>query len=182
MFITKELVRKLNDENITKREYDAIVDEIGKRVDHIWKTLLKISNRKYSWYAFQNDVLLKISNRKYSWYAFQNDVYADDGNGSDGGCFDPENDGDFIKLDGDFTRHSFDGDFIDGFPTRFLWTDDDIWKSEVLNHIKQNKIKLDQEDRDKKKKAEAKKIERNKIIESIKSKLSKEELKYVSFK
>jgi len=164
MFITKELVHKLNDENITKREYDDIVDEIGKRVDHIWKTLLKISNRKYRWSAFQNH-----EQRPQTRSGF-------------GGCFDPENDGDFIRLDGGFICHSFDGDFFDGFPTRFLWTDDDIWKSEVLNHIKQNKIKLDQEDRDKKKKAEAKKIERNKIIESIKSKLSKEELKYVSFK
>lgn len=158
--IPQDRVLKLNDPNVTKREYDAIIEEIGDRVDYIWKTLLKSSRRKLRWYAFQND------------------VYDDGGNGSDGGCFDPETDGEFIELSGDYASREVDGDFATGFPTRFLWTDDDVWKQEVLNHIDQNKKLKESE----KQKVELAKIEHKKIIESIKSKLTKEELKYVSFK
>lgn len=162
--IPQDRVLKLNDPNVTKREYDAIVKEIGNRVQYIWTNLLQISGRKLSWYAFQND------------------VYADDGDGSDGGCFDSETDGEFIELDGDYTRRDIDGDFENGFPTRFLWTENEVWKQEVLNHIAENKAIVETTKQDKKQKAELAKVARTKAIASIKSKLTKEELKYVSFK
>ena len=158
--IPQDRVLKLNDPNVTKREYDAIIEEIGERVGYVWRKLLKISGRRLNWYAFQNDV-------EY-----------DDGDGSSGGSFDPETDGEFIELSGDYASREVDGDFATGFPTRFLWTDDDVWQQEVLNHIDQNKKLKESE----KQKAELTKVARTKIIESIKSKLTKEELKYVSFK
>lgn len=158
--ITEERVLKLNDPRITKREYDAIIGEIGERVDYVWRELLKISGRKLNWYAFHND------------------VYDGEGNGSSGGRFDPEIDGKFIELSGDYTSRGFDGVFAYGFPTRFLWTDDNIWQQEVLNHVDQKKKLREAE----KKRAELAEIEHKKIIESIKSKLTKEELKYITFK
>lgn len=155
--ITQDRIFKLNDPNVTKREYDAIVKEIGDRVHYVWTNLLKISGRYLGWYAFQND------------------NYADDSDGSDGGCFDPEKDGEFIELYGDYAHRDIDGDFENGFPTRFLWTENDVWKQEVLNHITQNK-------QAEKQKAKLSEVARTKVIESIKRKLTKEELKYVSFK
>lgn len=162
--IPQDRVLKLNDPNITKREYDAIIEEIGERVDYVWHELLKISGRRLNWYAFQNDI-------EY-----------DDGDGSSGGSFDPETDGEFIELSGDYASREVDGDFATGFPTRFLWTDDDIWTKEVLNHIAQNKAKVKTAKQAEKQKTELAKVARTKAIESIKSKLTKEELKYVSFK
>jgi len=162
--ISQDRVLKLNDPNVTKREYDAIIEEIGDRVDYIWRTLLKISNRKLSWYAFQND------------------NYVDDGNGSDGGCFDPEIDIEFIELYGDYEARDKDGDFETGFPTRFLWTDNDVWKQEVLNHISENQRKEDEQKRLEHQKKNDSNAARDKVIASIKSKLTKEELKYVTFK
>lgn len=163
--ISKERVLKLNEPDfITKGEYDAIIEEIGDRVDYIWKNLLKISRRNLRWYAFQND------------------VYDDGGDGSDGGCFDPETDDEFIELSGDYASREVDGDFATGFPTRFLWTDDDVWKQEVLSHIDQNKKLKESEKQSENQKVKLLMINREKIIKSIKSKLTKEELKYITFK
>lgn len=162
--IPQERVFKLNDSNVTKREYDAIIVEIGERVDYVWRELMKISRRKLKWYSFQND------------------RYSGDGDGSDGGYFDPAIDDEFIELNGDYAMRDIDGDFENGFPTRFLWTENDVWKQEVLNHIVQNEAKIKAAEKTKKKNAELSKVARTKAIESIKSKLTKEELKYISFK
>lgn len=162
--VTQNRIFELNDPNITKREYDTVLKEIHGRVDYVWRELLRISCRKLKWYAFQND------------------VYSGGGDGSDGGYFNPETDGEFIELNGDYSASEFDGDFENGFPTRFLWTENDIWKQEVLDHIAQNKTRVKVEKEAKKKKADLEKISRAKAITSIKSKLTKEELEYVSFK
>lgn len=162
--LTKDLVLKLKDKNITKKEYDKIVKEIGNRVDDIWHVLLKISKRKLKWYAFRNDIA-------YS-----------DGNGSDGGTFDIEEDGDFIELSGEYSRNEHDGDFKTGFHTRFLWTPDDEWQKEVLAHVSANKQEIANRKIKLSEKITANKIKRQNIIESIKSKLTKEELKLITFK
>jgi hypothetical protein len=155
--IPKERIVALNNPDIIKREYDAIIAEIDNRVTHIWKTLMKISGRKLDWYAFQNDVDLGR------------------GNGSTGGQFDPKTDSEFIELGGEYSRRDVDGDFQNGFPTRFLWTEDSVWQQEVLSHIEQNRQATN-------KKYKNEQQKKNAMIVLIKQKLTAEELKYISFR
>jgi hypothetical protein len=163
--IAKERVNKLCDYNISKREYDEIIDEINNRVSKIWREICKISKRRVKWHAFRNDVEL------------------DNGNGSTGGSFDPRADAVFIELGGDYDYdYDRDGDYAHGFYTRFLWTEDDVWQKEVINHIESNKRKIEIKKQKKKQKELAEKEERDRVVAIIKSKLTKEEIKYVQFK
>lgn len=163
--ITKEMVDKLSNPDISKREYDSIVSLIYDRVGDIWRDVLKISKRKLHWYAFSNDVELGH------------------GNGSTGEEFDPVIYKDWIEMTGecDYVDNEF-YEYNDGFPTSFLWTEDGVWQKEVLNNfedsIKKTKLKKDTE----KVKREEKKKKRLEIMKIIKGKLSKEELKYITFK
>jgi hypothetical protein len=163
--IAKERVNKLYDYNISKREYDEIIDEINNRVSKIWMEICKISKRRVKWHAFRNDVELG------------------DGNGSTGGSFDPRADVEFIELGGDYDYdYDRDGDYAHGFYTRFLWTEDEVWKQEVIETIEANKRKLKIEKQKKKEKELTVKAEHDRIVAIIKSKLTKEELKYIRFK
>jgi hypothetical protein len=100
--IPQERVLALNNPDITKRDYDAIINDIGNRVHYIWTILMKLPGRRLGWYAFQNDVDLGR------------------GNGSTGGCFNPKTDSEFIELVGEYSRRDIDGDFQNGFPTRLV--------------------------------------------------------------
>lgn len=163
--LNQEDVLKLNNPHISKREYEAIVECVNDRVNHIWRTLLKTSGRKIEWWAFQNDVSLG------------------DGDGSTGGEYDPATDSEFIELIGEWDANlERDGDFAVGFPTRFLWTEDIVWQAEVINRTKDNVKKIKQERKKAKSRREALKKERQAAIASIKKKLTKEELKHISFK
>jgi hypothetical protein len=162
--LTKNDVLLLNDNDISKRKYDDIIDKISDRVDDIWKKIISMSGRRLVWYAFLNDVELGR------------------GNGSTGGEFNPATDSEFIELIGEYSEldnHYYE--YNNGFPTRFLWTEDDVWQAEVLTNINQSKEK---KKIDKNKQVSLQVIEKEKkrkIITEIKSKLSKEELKYVKF-
>ena len=162
---TKEQVKNLSSDNITKKEYDKTIDLISDRVDYIWRQIIKISRRELSWYAFQNDVELGS------------------GNGSTGGFFNPETDSEFIEFTGKFSYlENPYYEYNDGFPTSFLWTDDESWTTEVIQNLNEMKAKLKTDKSDLKREAKEKLLVKEKIIESIKAKLSKEELKYIEFK
>lgn len=163
--ITKENIDSLLSDDITKKEYDRLIELINQRVDEIWKYILKVSNRKFGWYSFSND-------HEY-----------DNGNGSDGGYFDPKEDSEYITLIGDF--NSFRGisefyDYHNGFPTELLWKTD--WK-EIIDHETSEAIRKDEEKKIlEKSKILEKKERKEKLIESIKNKLTKEELSVIKFK
>lgn len=162
--IDKDYFDKLYDPNVTKRDYDAIISAIGDRTNHIWRIIIKISSRNLGWWAFSNDVELG------------------DGNGSTGGEFDPETDKEFIEVMGDFTtRDEEEYLFNEGFPTRFLWTDDSEWKNEVLKNIEECYAKHALAKEKAKQDREQAELKRKETIKIIKSKLTKEELKYVQF-
>ena len=108
--ISKDRVLKLSNPDITKREYDAIVIEVENRVNYIWENLLKISDREFVWYAFRGDV----------------------------NCINPRTGNDKLWFGGEYSSSVIDGDFQSGFPARFIWTEDEVWQKEVLNHIAQN--------------------------------------------
>jgi hypothetical protein len=158
MMITKELIEKLSDENISKKEYDSIIAAIGDKVDEIWRFIIATSGRKLYWWAFSNDVSLGH------------------GNGSTGGEFDPATDKDFIDIEGE--NKWLDNEFYEyneGFPTRFLWED---YRTEVTNHV-EDTIKKKKEDAIKKNNETHAKKE---LVESIKKKLTPEELEIIHFK
>ena len=109
--ISQDRVLKLSNTDITKREYDAIVIEVEDRVNYVWENLLKISDREFVWYVFRGDV----------------------------NCINPRTDNEKLWFEGEYSSSVIDGDFQSGFPTRFIWTKDEVWQKEVLNHIAQNK-------------------------------------------
>ena len=109
--ISKDRVLKLSNPDITKPEYDAIVIEVENRINYIWENLLKISDRVFVWYVFRGDV----------------------------NCINPRTGNDKLWFGGEYSSNVIDGDFQSGFPARFIWTEDEVWQKEVLNHIAQNK-------------------------------------------
>ncbi len=162
MQITKELVEKLKTDDITKKEYNEVVAAIGNKVDEIWRLIIRASGRKLDWYAFQNDVSYGR------------------GNGSSGGEFDPETDMKEIMLKGEFTDVK-DGlydhyDYHYSFPTEFLWLEN--YKEIVFKHLEECKTKSE----NKKNKQKKVKEDKGRLVNSIKSKLTPEELKVVQFK
>jgi hypothetical protein len=114
------------------------------------------------------------------WWAFSNDVSYGDGNGSSGGSFDPEADQSFINIEGEYTWHNSTlYEYNEGFPTNFLWTD---YQKEVKKHLK-DVIAKEKQNRQKKQEEKKKKLANfNKLIKSIKSKLTQEELRLVMFR
>ena len=160
MKITKEQFDKLYSDDISKKEYDKLIENIEDRVNKIWRQICKISKRKLEWWAFENDVDLGH------------------GNGSTGGEFDPKEYRDFITIIGDVTRSG--SEYDDGFPTRFLWQDD--FEEEVVRSLEADKVEQLNEKQLAKQKREELKIRKEKFKTIIKSKLTKEEFKYITFK
>ena len=162
--ITKEMVESLSSVTITRKDYDGLLGLIDRRIDYIWKKILTMSKRNFEWWAFSNDVELG-------------------GNGSTGGEFDPSLYSEWIKLIGDCDH--LDDDYYNynnGFPTNFIWRDDEDWQAEVKENIIYYKSKLAAE-KEYKKNAYAKRKEMSaKMKKIITGKLTTEELKYIKFK
>lgn len=157
--ITKELFYKLFDPTITKGEYDSILESAQIRACHIWRELLKVSERKLDWYDFDNE----------------------NGEGANG-YFDPFRYKEFISFNGAFSCADFCFKYGSGFPTEFLWMEDDTWKQIVLNDIEvSEKQYKDKQELQKKKKLE-RELKKEAMKEIIISKLTPEELKYIEFK
>jgi hypothetical protein len=162
MKIAKERFDKLYSEDITKKEYDRIIDDInGRFAEIVYKLNPEIKHK--------------------GWFDYGNCNYD---SSVSGGYFDPEKYKQFIEVGGE--EHSgfpepynmCEG-YYNGFPTRWLWEDFEEEMLKTVNECKQKKIndkikaKIKKEEL-KKKKAEFKEI--------ITSKLTKEELKYITFK
>ena len=154
MKITKEEFEKLYDENISKKEYDSIINKIDERFGEIVKHIAK--KHPNMWYDYGNC-----------------DYYSEDS----GGYFDPEDYNEFIEVGGEWVN--IPEPYNDSFPTSWLWEDfEEEFETEVKSY-KEKKIKKKEAEKTKK---QAKKAEKEKLIVQIKSKLSKEELKVIKFK
>lgn len=156
MKITKEEFDSLFSIDITKRKYDEIIDRINSQAFEIFKEILTLQNRDY---------------KNFYWFDYDNF----DPDGPDG-FFDPEKYKENIFFAGDFKQFPVYGNY---FPTRFLWED---FESEVLKETKEAIDQQKKENQEKIKKIQEKEEKRKKIIESIQSKLTKEELKLIKFK
>ena len=150
--ITKDQFDKLYDDNISKKEYDFIIQEINKRFSEICKNILKIKPN-------------------YGWFDYGNCSYDSE---QSGGFFCPVDYKEFISIGGENISCP-DWLYEPEIPTRWLWQD-------YTDEIKQLKEEHHENEKLKKQKVNKKKQDINSLIKSIKSKLSKEELKIISFK
>lgn len=154
--ITKKEFESLYDSSITLKKYNEIVSKIDERFTEI--------------------VLTIIPNiRKKGWFDYGNCNYDRGGEGK----FDSRSYQEEITVGGDYALLPEPYAIDNAFPTRWLWEDfEDEFKKSVDDYSKeQASIELDK--KLKQIELEKKKEKFRKIIES---KLTKEELKYISFK
>lgn len=163
--ITKEDFDKLYSDDISKKEYDRIISLIEGRVQEIVRLIFP------QIYKGRN------------WWDYSNCYYSDEGSN---GYFDPEEYKEEISIGGEnsfpepYNEPPTDGN--GSFPTRWLWTDNEDIKKEFNSEIQKIKQADLKEKQDAKQKREEAKIRKAKFKEIIKSKLTKEELKYINFK
>lgn len=154
----KELVDKLSDKNISEKDYGSAINYIEERIDYIWRKICDLTGYDLSWYVFDNE---------------------EDEIESEGGTFDPKIYSERIRFysNGWPFFNVENNPFSDGFPTRFLWTEDDKWIKEVEESVK-NSAKKEKEDKAKRKIYAAKAKKKKALISKI-SKLSIEELEKI---
>jgi hypothetical protein len=153
--ITKEKVELLLSDNITVKEYDAIVFEIDARFTEICKKFLILGPN--------------------SWFDYDNLDYDSE---NSNGYFDIENYKENIGIGGEGIKAP--GNYDLSFPTRWLWEEN--WEEEMRDTIIKDKIKEQKTKELKKLKRKESLEKKNKLKKSILSKLTAEELKLVKFK
>lgn len=163
MSITKEQFNKLYSDDIKKKEYDQIVSQIDERFFEIAVTIVGKGN--LHWIDYDNgDTKSEID-----------------------GHFDTDQHRHVISFTGEGKRNKGQRKFyefynmLDGeIPIQWLWEED--FKEQYEKLVQEDKIK----EQEKKDKAKAKRKKRKehltKLQESIKNKLTKEELSAIIFK
>lgn len=153
--INKEDFDKLYDEEITNKEYKRIINLIDIRVDEI---VQKISKP----YKNYSQVFYYYSNGEYDY---------------DSGNFDPEEYKENIKINyyEGFCIKPFDGEF----PTRWLYEDFEEEMQQIIKNHEEYKLSQMTQ---KQKKLLKNKEKKDTMIQSIKSKLNSEELKFLKIK
>ena len=149
--ITKKEFASLFSEDISKRDYDRIIEKIDKRFVEICDQFLVKKDPAY-------------------WFDYCNGSYSDD---CAEGYFDPVYYKDSIGIIGENIDPPPGYDFE--FPTRWLWEEnfqDEVKAAEEKERIRVIKLQAAREE---------KKRREEKIIESIRQKLTAEELKFVKF-
>lgn len=154
--ITEKEFRSLFDENITKKEYNRITNEIDKRFIEICDKFLIKRHKSKSWFDYDTGGF-------------------EEGNG---GFFEPEAYEDDIYIVGEYIESPPGYDLQ--FPTRWLWEEN--FEEEMKSISKEF---LNKQEKQKKKQVKDNKLKKEKIDKlksNIQNKLSKEELAIIKFK
>ena len=159
--MTKEEFDKIYDPNIPKRDYDALKEQIDMR--------------------FRKVVCLFNLKSKYGWFDFENGGYESDKQG----FFDENKYRKYIGIYGDRDikipePYGRKGEYQ--IPTRWLWTSDDDVKKEIATEVKKYKDEKELARAKAKLTRENRKKHLKDMKEVITSKLTKEELKCITFK
>jgi hypothetical protein len=163
--ITREKFDKLYSPDILKREYELLICDIDERFSEVVKLIRPNITKDRGWFDYGNCNYDNDgdSNGEFQLRDYKTEIAIG------GECSFPE-------------PYCFSDEGSGYIPTRWLWTDDvkilEEYNKEV-DKCKEEKLNKKQTD---KQKREEKKILRAKFKEIIQSKLTKEELKYVSFK
>lgn len=159
MKITKQEFDKLYDNNISKKEYDSIIDKIDDRVSDIVH------------------IMVPNATKGNNWYAYGNVDYYDE---NSGGEFDPTEYKKYIEIGRSCSLPGpYDDEYDNYFPTRWLWED---FEEEFKKETSQYNSNQEKEKDRKKKQREELKLKKEQFKSIIQSKLTKEELKYIKFK
>jgi hypothetical protein len=124
------------------------------------------------------------------WWAFSNDVEYADGDGSSGGNFDVKNDFKYISIGGEnspgyyskagWSLESRKYTYEYGFPTELLW--DKNWKKTIQKFVDEERNIIENYNKKEKDKKLTKKEKRQKLAENIRSKLTRDEIKFIMTK
>lgn len=158
--ITQEEFDSIYSDDISKKNYDIIIGKINDRFSFVMTTICP-SLKKKGWFDYGN----------LSW---ERDGHA--------GHFDPEWYKEEIELGGeDFDLSApYGGAEPTWIPTKWLWEDD--FKEQFDSEVKKAALEEKLEKEKLKKKREEKKAKKSEMKKLISSKLTKEELKFVTFK
>lgn len=164
MKIAKEDFDKLYSDDISKKEYDRIIYLINERFFDIIILLFPKIQEGGDWFDYANcDYEAEDSDGQFDIDKYKSEICI-------GGCC-------------DFPEPYCCTDEGNGYiPTRWLWTDDNEIKKEFNKEVekaKQEKLNKKQSDKQKREELKVRKV---KFREIIKTKLTKEELKYIDFK
>jgi hypothetical protein len=119
--IFDKFMKELKDESLTVKRKEQILDIIEREVDSIWRCeIIPSFDAKLDWWSFSND----------------EKAYNNDGDGSDGGEFDPDEYKDWISIIGEWTGDL--GPFESGFPTEFLYSMDRYDK--IIDEYEKDKV------------------------------------------
>ena len=165
--ITKTEFDSLYSDNITKKEYDRIIELINFRFSEICNKILKKGAR--------------------GWFDYANCGYESD---HAEGHFDPTKYKEFTEIGGEYISLPAPYDSLGvcgySFPTRWFWEDFEVEFTTKVAEAKAEKILKDQKIQKKMEEFRQKRAEFNKnkpaMKNQIKSKLTEEELKYITFK
>lgn len=153
--LNKAILDELDSDGIRKKRYEAILSAIDERFDYIINRAMEILERKNEWYAYSN---------------------APEGE-DEGGEFDLNEYRTHIEFIGDIRGNTY-GLYVDSIPTKWLFED---FEEALAAEFKNAKAKDAHEKATAAQKAQERKQRRPAVIASIKSKLTEEELSFVSF-
>jgi hypothetical protein len=163
--ISKEEYYSIFSDDITKKNYNSLVSKITDRCNFIIRKIAEVQDIKVNWWDFDN---------------YPSNV--DDGNGH----FDAKKNDKFITFDGDFDDSKIESDAVFltdlQFPVEFIWMDDEDITKEVKSKFEKNKKELEEKKAKIKERTEALKKTKKEMIDKIKSKLTKEEIRFIKFK
>jgi hypothetical protein len=169
MKLTHEEFKKLYASDILKSEYDTILGKIDERFGDVVKLIRPLNNR--------------------GWFDYANCDYESE---DSGGEFDLDRYKDKITIGGEceFPEPYCNTDEGCGYiPTRWLWTDDTDILKEFSDEVEKAKLAVEAKKLANKQRREADKLKhrlfaekRDEMQKSIKSKLTPDELRYISFR
>lgn len=115
-------MKELRGSDLTVVRRKEILDVIHRRVNEVLEDIVSRRKVDLHWYSFSTD----------------RDVDNEDGNGSDGGYFDPYMYAEWISIVGEWRGDM--GPFQEGFPTKFLYS---MWDYDqiVAEYERHNQVK-----------------------------------------
>ena len=152
--LSHEDVMSLGSDTVTKKKYDSLISQINNRFDYVFRTAMSLMGRSVQWYDYDN---LGEDSDGY----FSLDYYPED-----------------IEVTGKFQTPS-DTLYPYHIPTHWLWTD---FESDLKSEISQHKKDLSEKRKSLKEKKMVDAENKKQAIASIRKKLTKKELSYISFK
>lgn len=154
--IDKDVMDQVFSGTLTVKEQNRILEKVHDRCDYIVRKAFEIQGISVNWYDFDNE------------------------GGEDGSCgyFDPERYEKEFYITGDFNGHMRDCLYSDAFPTKWLWND---FEDQLIKEIEANRKSIISKKIERKAKNAERKQQKEKLIESALSKLTKEEIKALGY-